>query len=174
MKEYKVHNAQVSIRCDATVDDIIDVLEARTDQAFVAWAFSGSWTALSWLAIQVMNKIDQITIEELDIISEVPHHCPVCAHHEWNMDGLLEMIWQYMALCRIYTKPRGQIPDYTAPVILPDGRTSMEDFCNKLHRSLLGQFKVALVWGQSVKHNPQRCGKDHILMDEDVVQIIKK
>mmetsp|Transcript_37903 Transcript_37903/g.61080 ORF Transcript_37903/g.61080 Transcript_37903/m.61080 type:complete len:372 (-) Transcript_37903:213-1328(-) len=159
MKEYKVHNAQVSIRCDATVDDIIDVLEGNRKYC---------------PALYVMNKIDQITIEELDIISEVPHHCPVCAHHEWNMDGLLEMIWQYMALCRIYTKPRGQIPDYTAPVILPDGRTSMEDFCNKLHRSLLGQFKVALVWGQSVKHNPQRCGKDHILMDEDVVQIIKK
>jgi len=35
-------------------------------------------------------------------------------------------------------------------------------------------FKHALVWGSSVKHNPQRCGKDHILNDEDIVQIIKK
>lgn len=32
----------------------------------------------------------------------------------------------------------------------------------------------ALVWGSSVKHNPQRVGKDHVLSDEDVVQIIKK
>lgn len=31
----------------------------------------------------------------------------------------------------------------------------------------------ALVWGTSVKHNPQKVGKDHVLRDEDVVQIIK-
>ena len=32
----------------------------------------------------------------------------------------------------------------------------------------------ALVWGSSVKHAPQKCGKEHILADEDVVQIVKK
>jgi ribosome-interacting GTPase 1 len=30
------------------------------------------------------------------------------------------------------------------------------------------------VWGTSVKHQPQKVGRDHILNDEDVVQIIKK
>lgn len=32
----------------------------------------------------------------------------------------------------------------------------------------------ALVWGSSVKHMPQKVGKDHVLNDEDVVQIVKK
>jgi len=32
----------------------------------------------------------------------------------------------------------------------------------------------ALVWGSSVKHNPQRVGKEHVLNDEDVIQIVKK
>lgn len=32
----------------------------------------------------------------------------------------------------------------------------------------------ALVWGSSVKHNPQKVGKDHTLEDEDVIQIVKK
>ncbi len=32
----------------------------------------------------------------------------------------------------------------------------------------------ALVWGSSVKHNPQKVGKEHTLADEDVVQIIKR
>lgn len=31
-----------------------------------------------------------------------------------------------------------------------------------------------LVWGSSVKHQPQRVGIEHILNDEDVVQIVKK
>lgn len=159
LKEYKIANAQVSIRCNATADDLIDVLEGN--RKFCP-------------ALYVMNKIDQITIEELDIISEVPHHVPICAHHEWNLDGLVEMMWKYMALLRIYTKPRGQIPDYTAPVILPACKNKIEDFMIRIHKSLLAQFRVALVWGMSVKHNPQRCGKDHLLADEDVVQIIKK
>jgi hypothetical protein len=32
----------------------------------------------------------------------------------------------------------------------------------------------ALVWGSSAKHKPQRVGREHLLEDEDVVQIIKK
>lgn len=32
----------------------------------------------------------------------------------------------------------------------------------------------ALVWGASVKHNPQKVGKDHVLDDEDVIQLVKK
>lgn len=32
----------------------------------------------------------------------------------------------------------------------------------------------ALVWGSSVKHQPQKVGKEHVLNDEDVVQIVKK
>lgn len=35
-------------------------------------------------------------------------------------------------------------------------------------------FFSALVWGSSVKHQPQKVGIEHILNDEDVVQIVKK
>jgi ribosome-interacting GTPase 1 len=35
-------------------------------------------------------------------------------------------------------------------------------------------FKYALVWGSSVKHSPQKVGKEHVLFDEDVVQLVKK
>eukprot|EP00929_Paragymnodinium_shiwhaense_P062020 TRINITY_DN3096_c0_g1_i1.p1 TRINITY_DN3096_c0_g1~~TRINITY_DN3096_c0_g1_i1.p1 ORF type:complete len:374 (+),score=99.17 TRINITY_DN3096_c0_g1_i1:164-1285(+) len=159
LKEYRIMCAQIRVSCNATIDDIIDVVEGNRKYC---------------PALYVMNKIDQITIEELDIIAEVPHHVPICAHHQWNLDGLVDTMWKYMDLLRIYTKPKGQIPDYTAPVILPAIKPKISDFCNRIHRTLLGQFKLALVWGMSVKHNPQRCGKDHDLMDEDVVQIIKK
>jgi ribosome-interacting GTPase 1 len=44
----------------------------------------------------------------------------------------------------------------------------------KIHKTMIKQFKYALVWGSSAKHRPQRVGKDHLLQDEDIVQIIKK
>ena len=126
-------------------------------------------------AVYVMNKIDQISIEELDIISNIPHNCPVSAHHNWNLDGLLETIWDHLGLTRCYTKPRGQIPDYNEPVIMKAvPQPTIQSFCDKLHRQLMKDFKYAWVWGSSVKHNPQKVGKEHILDDEDIIQVVKK
>ncbi|XP_076307489.1 GTP-binding protein 128up isoform X3 [Tachypleus tridentatus] len=159
LSEYKIHNADILLKCDATSDDLIDVIEGNR---------------IYTPCIYVLNKIDQISIEELDIIYRIPHCVPISAHHKWNFDDLLEMTWDYLKLIRIYTKPKGQLPDYESPVILSQEKRSIEDFCNKLHRSIIKEFKYALVWGSSVKHNPQKVGKDHILNDEDVVQIVKK
>ncbi|KAJ1962592.1 GTP-binding protein, partial [Dipsacomyces acuminosporus] len=70
--------------------------------------------------------------------------------------------------------PKGQLPDYSAPVVLKKDKASIGDFCNAIHRGILKEFSYALVWGSSVKHNPQKVGKDHILVDEDVVSVVKK
>lgn len=159
LKEYKISAADVTLRCDATADDLIDVIEGNR---------------IYTPALYVLNKIDTITIEELDLLSKVPHYVPIAAGLEWNFDDLLELTWKYLNMLRIYTKPHGKAPDYNAPVVVPRGKNTVEEFCNRIHRSLMEQFKYALVWGSSVKHNPQRVGKDHTLNDEDVVQIVKK
>lgn len=83
-------------------------------------------------------------------------------------------MWDYLNLMRIYTKPKGQLPDFQDPVILPQDRRAIEDFCLKIHKSLLKDFKYAYVWGSSVKFNPMKVGIDHVLDDEDIVQVIKK
>uniref|UniRef100_A0A2K5PQD0 Developmentally-regulated GTP-binding protein 1 n=1 Tax=Cebus imitator TaxID=2715852 RepID=A0A2K5PQD0_CEBIM len=144
LAEYKIHNADVTLRSDATADDLIDVVEGN--RVYIP-------------CIYVLSKIDQISIEELDIIYKVPHCVPIS---------------DYLKLVRIYTKPKGQLPDYTFPVVLLYSRTTVEDFCMKIHKNLTKEFKYALVWGLSVKHNPQKVGKDHTLEDEDVIQIVKK
>ena len=45
-----------------------------------------------------------------------PHQ--VCAYLDWNLDGLVEMIWEYLSLTRVYTKPKGKLPDWNEPVVL--------------------------------------------------------
>lgn len=40
--------------------------------------------------------------------------------------------------------------------------------CNAIHKTILEQFKHAIVYGQSVKHQPQRVGLSHELADEDI------
>jgi len=66
------------------------------------------------------------------------------------------------------------MPDYESPVILQRKRATVEDFCNRIHRNMAREFRYAMIWGNSVKFIPQKVGKDHLLFDEDVVQIIKK
>uniref|UniRef100_A0A8C2KY25 Developmentally regulated GTP binding protein 1 n=1 Tax=Cyprinus carpio TaxID=7962 RepID=A0A8C2KY25_CYPCA len=155
LSEYKIHNADITLRSDATADDLIDVVEGN--RVYIP-------------CIYVLNKIDQISIEELDVIYKIPHCVPISAHH---LASSCNAFWDgTFRIC--YTKPKGQLPDYTSPVVLPDGKTSVEDFCLKIHKSLIKELKYALVWGSSVKHNPQKVGKDHVLEDEDVIQLVKK
>lgn len=159
MKEYKCINADIIFNCDADLDDVIDVLEGN--RRYIP-------------CIYILNKIDAISMEELDILDQIPHFVPISGMSEWNFEELYETIWDYLGFIRIFTKPKGQIPDYEQPVILNRRKSTIEDFVNKIHRGLMSQFKYAYVWGSSVKHNPQKVGKDHQLMDEDIVQIIKK
>lgn len=63
------------------------------------------------------------------------------AHLEWNLDGLLEKIWEYLNLTRIYTKPKGMNPDYDDPVILSSKKRTIEDFCNRIHKDMSKQYK---------------------------------
>lgn len=43
-------------------------------------------------AVVLLMQIDQITIEELDIISQLPHCVPISAHHNWNLDELIDKV----------------------------------------------------------------------------------
>lgn len=157
--EYRIHNADIHMMEDYDIDDLVDVIE-------------GSRVYIP--CIYVVNKIDQITLEELEVMDKLPHYCPVCAYLEWNLDGLVEMVWEYLDLIRVYTKPKGRLPDFNEPVVLSRKACTLEDFCNKIHKGILKQFKYGMVWGTSVKHRPQRVGKEHVLQDEDIVQIVKK
>ncbi|KAJ1842011.1 Ribosome-interacting GTPase 2, partial [Coemansia sp. RSA 486] len=66
-----------------------------------------------------------------------------------------------------------EYPDFSEGLILRQGAT-VEDACRAIHKSLLDNFKYALVWGRSAKHNPQRVGITHELSDDDVVEIVRK
>ena len=49
---------------------------------------------------------------------------------------LLSFSWMHR-----YTKPKGQVPDYDEPVILRKDNPTVEDFCNKIHRGIMRDFK---------------------------------
>jgi uncharacterized protein len=160
LKEYKVHNADVLVREDCTVDEFIDVIEGN--RQYIP-------------CLYVYNKADAVSLEEVDRLARQPHSVVVSCNLDLNLDYLIEKIWDYLALCRVYTKRQGAAPDFSDPLVLRGG-SKVEDACRSIHRTLAdsNQFRYALVWGQSTKHDPQRVGLAHELSDEDCIQIFKK
>jgi len=161
LREYKIMHAEIILKEDSSEDDFIDVLE-------------GNRVCIPCL--HVFNKIDRISQEELLLFAKkLPHFVPISGALGWNIDYLKQRIWEYMQLTRIYTKPKGVMPDFTAPVILRGvAPKTVENFCKRIHKRLLEELKHALVWGASSKHSPQIVGKDHVLADEDVIQVVKR
>lgn len=157
-KEFRIISAEIVLACDASIDDLIDAIDGN--RAYVP-------------ALYVLNKIDRITMEELELLNRLPHFIPISADKEWNFDGLKRKIWAYLNLIRIYPKPKGALPDLEEPVILRENSRRVKDFCLSIHRNFLDTFKNALVWGTSVKYLPQNVGKDHVLQDEDVIQVVR-
>jgi len=161
LSEYRIANADVAIRQpNATADDLVDVIEGN--RVYIP-------------AIYVLNKIDAISIEELDLLYKIPHSVPISSKEWLNVDELIQRMWEDLNLVRVYTKPRGAAPDYSAPVVLRQGKCTIQDFCNAIHKEIAKQMKYAVVWGSSAKHaRGQKVGLDHVLEDEDVVHIAKK
>lgn len=99
--------------------------------------------------------------------------CTVSSQHKWNLEELMEEIWDRTNMLRIYPKvrcktriigvavflyahsqyrsrtmsiqPKGQVPDYDEPVILRAENPTIEEFCNRLHKGLLAEFSHAWV-----------------------------
>ena len=161
LAEYKCFNAGVLFREDATVDEFIDVIEGN--RKYIR-------------CLYVYNKIDVLSIEEVDALARLPFSIPISCVANLGTDALLAQMWSAMDLRRVYTKKTGCKPEFAEPVMLSAARggASVETFAGQLHADLASLCRFALVWGTSSKHYPQRCGLGHILEDEDVVQVVKK
>lgn len=155
---YKLHSTEVMVHEDVTVDEFLDVVEGNR---------------VYMRCLYVVNKVDSITVDEIDRLAHEPDTIVISCQEKLNLDYLLEKIWEYLNFIRVYTKPRGSKPDFTEPLIMRNG-AGMEHVCHAIHRDMAKHFKYALVWGTSALHQPQRVGISHECQDEDVVQVMTK
>eukprot|EP00760_Papus_ankaliazontas_P033018 PhM_4_TR6137/c0_g1_i1/m.55775/K06944/K06944; uncharacterized protein len=155
LRDYKVFNADVVLREDITIDEFIDVIEGN--RRYVP-------------CLHIYNKIDCITIEEVDRLARLPHAAVMSLEYGLNVDFVKRQIWEHLDLQRIYTKRKGNAPDLSMPFIMRSNST-IEDVVRRIHKDMLPKFRYAMVWGTSAKHDPQRVGLKHVVTDEDVVQV---
>lgn len=167
MREYKVSSADILAREEITVDQLVDVIQGNRQYKPCLYLY---------------NKIDMVTIEEVDALARMPHSMVGSVQEHLNIgepdedDRLKQTLWQYLGLTRVYTKRKGSPPDLNEPIVLSAIRkgTNVKSLCTNISTTMLRDFNYALIWGTSAKHVPQRCGLNHALHDEDVVQIVTK
>jgi len=167
LREYKMISADVLAREEITVDQLVDVVIGNREYK---------------PALYLYNKIDTITIEEVDQLARQPHSIVGSVSKKFNIGDPLEddlikqKMWEYLGLTRIYTKRKGSPPDLEEPIVLSEIRKGIlvKSLCANISTQMLRDFNYALVWGKSAVHMPQRCGLSHKLDDEDVVQIVTK
>lgn len=156
LKEFRIHNADVVIRTDIDVDQLIDVIEAN--KIYIP-------------AITVLNKIDTVDEDKLQKMVDMtdPDLC-ISASKGINIDYLKDMIFERLDFIRIYCKETGKPADIDVPLIMKRGST-IKDMCRKLHRDFINKFKFARVWGPSAKFPGQKFLFKHRLKDNDIVEL---
>lgn len=155
--EYRIHNANVLIRENITIDQLIDAVLGN--RKYIP-------------ATVVINKIDLADEYTLRKCKEkFPEALLVSADKKVHIDELKERLYEKLGFIRIYLKPQGKPADMDEPLIVRYSST-IGDICDKLHRDFKKRFRYAQIWGDSAKHEGQRAGLDHMMSDNDILTIV--
>ncbi|MFC1753957.1 OBG GTPase family GTP-binding protein [Thermoproteota archaeon] len=156
LKEFRIHNADVVIRENITVDEFIDVIEAN--KIYIP-------------SLILLNKIDMVGETKLgQVMKKIKPDVMISAEQGIGIDELKEAIFQKLNFMRLYCKETGKKADLDVPLIMKKGIT-IEGMCRKLHKDFVAKFKFARVWGKSAKFPGQKFMLGHKLVDGDIVEI---
>jgi small GTP-binding protein len=156
LREFKINNADVTIREDITDDQLIDVIE--DNKKYVP-------------AILIFNKIDMVSKERLDeLTKKLKPHLSISASKREHLDELKEVIFDNLNLIRVYLKEPGKDADMDIPIIMFKNAT-IKDVCEKLHRDFVDKFRFSRIWGKSAKFDGQKQMLGHTLIDGDILEL---
>ena len=159
LNEYGTHNADVRIREDITVSQLID-------------AATGNRKYLP--AIIVINKSDVMDRGTLHTIkSEAEGAFVISAKEGDNLVKLRNKIIRGLGIIRIYTKKIGQNPDLKDPLILKKDHT-VKGACKRIRKEWAKRFQYARVWGKGARFDGQVVGAGHKLKEGDILELHMK
>lgn len=147
LREFKIHNCEVTIRDKIDIDQLIDCVMGN--RVYVP----------SLVALNKSDKGDRFK-----------DYLEISALEGRNIELLKESIWEKLGLVRIFLKKAGKEPDLKEPLVLR-GNPTVRDVCEKIHRDIKSSFRFARVWGESARFPGQKLGLEHKLKDRDIVEI---
>ncbi len=125
--------------------------------------------------LTVTNKDDAENLDEdFEVLSELLaeegwYLLPISVKTGRNLETMTKRIIKKLKLIRVYSNPPGSEADRGQPFVLREG-CNIGDFAKEVHKDFYEKLKLAKIWGTGV-HDGQLVGKDHVLIDEDVVEL---
>ena len=95
---------------------------------------------------------------------------PVSILDEASLDAIRAAIWRLTGLIRVRLRTNGVTE--AEPVALEPGST-VADVADWVHHDLAASFSGARISGPSARFDDQRVGRDHVVADGDVVEILR-
>jgi ribosome-interacting GTPase 1 len=150
------------------------LLENRIAPAIRREEYAGGQRMAFVQLLVLVNKYDDEDSADLfhifcDLLEEDWPVLPVSAKSGRNLERLKQVVFEQLAIIRVYSKPPGQEPEFQAPFVMSKGDT-VEDFAARVHRDFVENLKTARVWG-SAEYDGQMVGRDYVLSDGDVVEL---
>ncbi len=94
---------------------------------------------------------------------------PISTAKGFSLAPLKQRIFNLLGVLRVYSKTPGKKSCRDDPFIFQKGSTVM-DLAKAVHRDFSSKFKFARIWGEE-KYQGQKVNRDHILHDEDVIEL---
>ena len=126
-------------------------------------------------AVLVGNKLDDeasavgFELLEMECAGRLPL-IGVSATTGAGLEKLKRLLFERLKVVRVYTKPPGKEANLAEPTVLAAGST-IDDLATVIHKELRENLKYAVLWG-SGKFSGQRVGRQYVLEDGDVVELL--
>ena len=126
-------------------------------------------------SLVLVNKYDNEEYEETFQIfkqlleMEYPM-LPISTQTGYNIDSFKQIVFEKLGVIRVYSKAPGKEVDKSAPFVVEKG-IQLAEFAGKVHKDFQEKLKTARIWGTSADFEGQMVSRDHVLEDEDVVEL---
>jgi small GTP-binding protein len=123
-------------------------------------------------AVVAATRADEADEAALRRLAEALPGLPVVAVSvldDASLETFRSTVWELTGLIRVHLR-KGVDTD-PEPLALEPGAT-VADVADAVHHDLRAAFTGARVWGPSARFDGQRVGRDHAVLDGDVVEIV--
>ncbi len=123
----------------------------------------------SVLAATRSDEADAASLERLARSFPELQMVRVSVLDEASLDTLRDAMWRLTGIIRVRLRFNGVIEEH--PIALLEDAT-VSDVADSVHHDLAASFVGARVWGRSARFDGQRVGRDHVVADGDVIEIL--
>jgi len=161
LHSYGIRNALVRIYGDASLDDVEDAILENV--------------MIYKPTLVVANKMDLLEARRAsaEFVKGAPNSLPIVLTSCLTGEGLRnlgEALFRSLGIIRVYTKEPNESKPSQFPFVVRAG-TTVGELARSIHTDLADKYRYSRIWGPTSKFAGERVGPDHVLGDQDIVEI---